>query len=92
MTEWCLAKITAAKENGMWDRPDRPEISMETPKELQAAFKERVDAKIFFESLAPSHKKQYIAWIVTAKRPETKAKRVNKTIQMLKDKQKLGMV
>jgi hypothetical protein len=36
-----------------------------------------------FESLAPSRRKQYIAFLVSAKRPETKAKRVARAIDML---------
>ncbi|MCH8171946.1 MAG: YdeI/OmpD-associated family protein [Proteobacteria bacterium] len=37
-------------------------------------------------------KKQYIGWIASAKRVETRARRLSKALKMLKSKQKLGMV
>jgi uncharacterized protein YdeI (YjbR/CyaY-like superfamily) len=42
----------------------------------------------FFNKLAFSHKKEYVEWIVTAKKQETKAKRVEETINRLKAKWK----
>jgi uncharacterized protein YdeI (YjbR/CyaY-like superfamily) len=42
----------------------------------------------FFESLAFTHKKEYIRWITSAKRPETKQARMAKMLEMLGNKQK----
>lgn len=92
MTRWGMAKIKAARENGIWDKPARPEISLEIPEELQAALGSEPEAKAFFDTLARSNKRRYIAWIVTAKRPETKANRIEKSIKLLKEKQNLGLV
>ena len=92
ITQWGMARIDAARESGVWEKPDRPRIGFKIPKELQTAFKDEPAAEAFFDALAPSHRKRYIAWIATAKRPETKANRVKKSIKMLKEKQKLGLV
>ena len=92
MTRWGMSKIDAARENGMWNKPARTEISFEIPEELRAALRSEPEAKAFFNILAPSNKKRYIAWIVTAKRPETRANRIEKSIKLLKEKQNLGLV
>jgi uncharacterized protein YdeI (YjbR/CyaY-like superfamily) len=44
-----------------------------------------------FEGLPPSHKRQYVAWIDSAKREETKLRRLDEAIRMLQAGQKLGM-
>jgi uncharacterized protein YdeI (YjbR/CyaY-like superfamily) len=41
--------------------------------------------------MAPGYRKQYAAWIASAKRPETRQKRVEETIRLLKQNRKLGM-
>jgi len=41
-------------------------------------------AKTFFDKLAYSHQKEYVHWIEEAKRPETRAARIAKTLDMLK--------
>jgi hypothetical protein len=41
-------------------------------------------AKEFFEALATFYRKNYIRWIESAKRPETRAARINEMIELLK--------
>ena len=53
------------------------------PPELQALLKKNKNVKQYFESLAYSHKKEYVSWILEAKRQETREKRIVKTIEML---------
>lgn len=91
MTEIGLMKIQAAKANGQWEKPDRPEINYDLPEELQSAFQENTKAKENFEHLALSYQKQFIAWIKTAKREETKKKRIQESISLLERGEKLGM-
>jgi uncharacterized protein YdeI (YjbR/CyaY-like superfamily) len=38
----------------------------------------------FFESLSLTHRKEYCRWIIEAKKEETRARRVDKAIDMLK--------
>ena len=91
ITKYGLAKINAAKKNGMWDKPDRPEIPDELPKVFAKALRKNKKAESNFNSLAPSYRKQYIAWIATAKQESTVVKRLNEAIQLLEEGRKLGM-
>lgn len=56
---------------------------IETPKELQVLLNENKHAADFFDSLAFSHKREYVEWIVSAKREETKARRLETTLEKL---------
>lgn len=55
------------------------------PLELKRAFKSDKEAKTAFEKLSYTHKKEFVTWIEEAKREETRARRVSKTLEMLKD-------
>jgi hypothetical protein len=60
-----------------------PAAPLDTPDDLREALDGNGEAAAFFGKLAPSHKKEYILWIVEAKRPETRLARVQKTIEKL---------
>lgn len=64
-------------------------VSVTPPDDLKAAFEKSPAALAFFETLAPSHKKEYVRWITEAKRPETRTSRVEKTIEMLSSGKKM---
>lgn len=53
------------------------------PTDLAAALKKNRKALETFERFPPSHKREYIEWIIEAKRPETREKRVATTIAWL---------
>ena len=53
------------------------------PPELSAAFAKKKKALTAFEAMSPSHRREYCEWIGEAKRAETKATRVEKTIAQL---------
>ena len=92
MCESGLAKVTAAKESGVWDKSaDRPKISFELPSEFKKALARNNKAKMFFDQLAPSYQKQFIGWINVAKRQETKERRVNESIALLQQRKRLGL-
>lgn len=56
---------------------------LETPADLAAALKRNKAARITFEKFPPSHRREYIEWIVEAKREETRAKRLATTLEWL---------
>jgi Bacteriocin-protection, YdeI or OmpD-Associated len=74
-----------------WGIDPRPVISMDIPKELSEAIARNRKAKDFFETLAPSYQKHFIGWIVTAKREETKARRLKQSLALLARREKLGL-
>jgi len=53
------------------------------PEDLLKAMRGNKKANEFFNSLAFSHKKEYVQWILDAKKEETRKKRIEKTINML---------
>ena len=91
MTEVGLAKIKTAKKSGLWAKDPRPQISLEIPPEFAKALARNKKAKEFFGTLAPSYRKYYIGWIIVAKRPETKKRRIEESIALLEKGKKLGL-
>lgn len=85
------AKVSAARRDGSWDRLSAIEAKPETPPDLLAALKEHPDANVLWAKLAPSHKKMYAWWILDAKRPETRNRRIQGTIERLRSGRRPGM-
>ena len=87
MTEAGRAKIAKGV------RPEVPpaRLTIEMPQELTDALEKNRKAREFFDQLAPSYRKHYIGWIASAKREETRAKRVREAIGLLKQRKKLGL-
>ena len=56
--------------------------TVELPEDLSAALDDA--ARAHFEGLAPSHKKEWVRWVEEAKKPETRATRVEKTVEALR--------
>jgi bifunctional DNA-binding transcriptional regulator/antitoxin component of YhaV-PrlF toxin-antitoxin module len=64
------------------DRDDAPrEVSV--PDALAKALASDPEAKEAFDGLAFTHRKEYAVWIAEAKREETRARRVQKALEML---------
>ena len=58
------------------------------PADLQAALSRDPDAGRFFDGLSYSHKSAYVLWIESAKRAETRERRIPDAIKMLKQGRK----
>ena len=69
------AAVDAARASGMWTLLDDVE-DLVVPDDLAAALDARPGAHERWESFPPSARKQALAWIVLAKRAETRATRV----------------
>lgn len=83
--------VEEARASGAYHPPHKPS-TFKMPAEFRAALEANRKAKAFFESLPPSQKKQYIGWIASAKRAETRERRLKKALAMLNAGQRLGMV
>lgn len=79
MTEAGMASVKIAKKNGSWTRFDAVE-NLEIPIELNRAFRKVRGSKPYFNSLSKSMRKQLLYWIISAKRPETKEKRIQDVV------------
>ncbi len=91
MTEIGLAKIAEAKKMGIWRQDARPSISFDLPAEFKEALADNKKAKENFDALAFTYRRHYIGWIVAAKRPETRKRRVVESIDLLEQGKKLGL-
>jgi uncharacterized protein YdeI (YjbR/CyaY-like superfamily) len=83
--------VQQARENGSWDRPVAPPGPFPMPPEFEARLKQNKKARSFFESLSPSYRRQYVDWIASAKRDDTRKRRIDEAIGLLSDGKKLGM-
>ncbi|MGI8897906.1 MAG: YdeI/OmpD-associated family protein [Pyrinomonadaceae bacterium] len=53
--------------------------------------RENSAARRYFEALAPSQRRRYLAWIESAKREETKLRRLKEAIRLLASGKVLGL-
>jgi len=74
------AAVATAKETGAWTLMDAVEDRV-VPDDLAAAFDRHPGARGHWESWSPSAQKLILSWIVLAKRPETRAARVETTAE-----------
>lgn len=81
MTEAGLAKIEAARQNGAWNQYDDIE-DLIIPDDLQTALDDNPTAQANFAAFPPSSKKTILWWIASAKRPQTRAKRIEETVTL----------
>jgi uncharacterized protein YdeI (YjbR/CyaY-like superfamily) len=75
-----LAKIEAAKKDGSWHALDKVE-DLEIPPDLARALKANKDARNYFDEFPRSAKRAILEWIMNAKKPETRAKRIAETVE-----------
>jgi len=88
------ACIAAAKKNGSWDAltaSDAAAASNQLPADLDKAFAKHKKAKANFQQFALSIRKLFLSWIDSAKRPETRAKRIHQTVLMAQANKKPGI-
>lgn len=89
MTSAGLRKIKAAKKDGSWGILDEVE-EMRVPEDLERALSRDPLAMENFEKFNSSYRKQALYWVLSAKRPETRAKRVEELARMAAENKKVG--
>jgi Bacteriocin-protection, YdeI or OmpD-Associated len=62
---------------------DRAARVVTPPKDLQKLLASHAKARAAFDGLSFTHRKEYVVWILEAKRPATRADRLAKTIEKL---------
>jgi uncharacterized protein YdeI (YjbR/CyaY-like superfamily) len=85
LTEAGLA--AAPTSNTYGPRPVIPQL----PAYIAEALKANAKAWAFFKTLAPTYRRDFVVWIHTAKRPETRERRVRESIALLAAGKKLGL-
>ncbi|HRI21731.1 MAG TPA: YdeI/OmpD-associated family protein [Panacibacter sp.] len=82
-TEADKKKAAAPKERAIFNYIDAKAKTIRLPHDLAAALKNNRKQETFFNTLSFSNKKEYVEWIVTAKREETRIQRIKETIDRL---------
>ncbi|WP_309752546.1 YdeI/OmpD-associated family protein [Novosphingobium sp.] len=68
--------------------PRAPKPELPVPPELVSVLAVNPAAKATFEAFAPSHRREYLEWIIEAKRPETRDKRIVQAVEWLAEGKK----
>ena len=91
MAEPGLRKIKEAKKNGSWTRLDPVERSAAFAPELLEALAKHPKAREAFEKLPPSQKKLWSWWIISAKKAETRVRRIAAALVWIEAGRRIGM-
>lgn len=89
-----LAKVEAAKRNGSWDKLNEVErigLGGDLPPDLVEALGREPKAQAAFDRRPPSEKKMWGYWVLSAKKPETRARRVAETVKRVLAGRRPGM-
>jgi hypothetical protein len=62
---------------------DRQRRIVTPPADLQRLLAKNAKARAFFDTLSFTNRREYVGWVIEAKRPETRAARLSKTIDLL---------
>jgi len=81
------AAIEAARNDGRWDAAYAPPSTATVPPDLQAALDADEDAAAFFATLSGTNRYAILYRVEEAKRPETRARRIRKYVEMLARKE-----
>jgi uncharacterized protein YdeI (YjbR/CyaY-like superfamily) len=63
--------------------PAKPKSPLPTPKDFRQAIDKSAQARQAFESLSPSHRREYIQWITEAKQDSTRARRIAQAVEWM---------
>jgi uncharacterized protein YdeI (YjbR/CyaY-like superfamily) len=81
-----LAEVERAKQDGRWDDAYEPQSRAAVPEDFQRELDRNPEAKAFFETLKSQNRYAFLFRLRDAKRPETRAKRIAKYIEMLNER------
>ncbi len=78
-----LKAVDAARKDGRWDSAYASQKTVVVPRDLEAALRKSPKAKSFFTTLNSVNRYAILFRIQTAKKPETRERRISKFIAML---------
>ena len=89
MKEAGFEKVNEAKRNGKWNIAYSSKTPLIVPKDLATALKENELAGIKFNEFSNSTKLRYIFWVESARKNETRRKRIIEVVKKARQKAKL---
>ena len=78
-------------DRGYGPRPVRRPLPSKLPEFIGAALNKHPAAFRHFESLSPEQRRRYVAWIMSAKREDTKLRRLKEALRLLREGKQLGL-
>ena len=91
MTEAGMARVNDAKKSGEWFESNVVPKNLIIPAFIEEGLTKNKKASENFNKLAESYKKLYVRWISSAKREETRLRRLEEAIDLLEQNKKLGL-
>lgn len=83
-----IAEVERAKADGRWDRAYEGSKNATVPDDFLEALSHNAEASAFFETLNSQNRYAIFYRLQDAKRPETRARRIEKFVQLLAEKRK----
>ncbi len=84
-----LAAVELARQDGRWDAAYDSQRTSVVPADLQAELDKNEAAQAFFNTLDSANRYAFLFRIQTAKKPETRSRRIEQFVQMLARHEKL---
>ena len=84
-----IRAVESAKADGRWDAAYDPASTATVPDDLQAALDANPRAKEFFDTLNGANRYAVLFRVQTARKPETRAKRIATLVEMLERNEKI---
>jgi len=84
-----IKAVESAKQDGRWDAAYAPQSKATVPSDLQVELDRNAQAKAFFATLDSRNRYAILHRIHTAKKAETRARRIEQFIRMLEKKEKI---
>lgn len=77
------AGVAAGDEIDVTIEPDTQPREVTVPEDLTTALAGNDAARAYFDTLSYTHRKEWVRWVEEAKKPETRANRIVKTLESL---------
>ncbi len=91
MTKTGMALITEAKQRGEWSKRHVDKREAAIPPFFVEALAKNKKASNYFNTLAPTYKRHFVGWVSSAKREETRLKRLVEALGYLELNKKLPL-
>jgi len=91
MTNAGLTKIKEAENSGEWSKNRSVNKELVVPPYIKEAFAAKKKVLDNYNDLAPGYKRQIVGWISSAKKDETRMRRLAEAIRLLEQNKKLDM-
>lgn len=90
LIEMAQAAMAAAESGATVPRSRKPKPALEMPEDFRSALAAAPAAQAFHDSLPPGARREYLEWIVEARRPETRSRRIETAVAQLAEGKRLN--